>query len=467
MSVESALLRTESASQISTDHRVELPAPVGALNKSVAHFARPSGPDLLARTESYLRWKDARIEADLWPYSRSIATAPRAHAVVRNERGEISEGINFGSQDYLSLASHPAVIEAGVRALRDFGPHSASSPLLQGDTSLSLQLEQLLGDLLHMEHVVLFPTGWAAGFGTIIGLVRPDDHILMDRLSHACLQQGAHAATQNVRKHEHLDLAEIEEHLREIRSGDAKNGILVVSEGLFSMDSDSPDLQKLQRLCREYSATLLVDVAHDLGAQGPDGAGQIGLQGMLGQIDLVIGAFSKTFASNGGFLATGSRAVKHFVKAFGGPHIFSNAVSPVQSATVAEALKIVRSTEGARLRADLHRVVLSLRAEFAARGVCCLGEPSAIVPVPIGNEKVGRVASSILFDRGVFANLVEFPAVAVGSSRFRMQCMASHTEDDVRTAARGVMESIEEAHRVLFGGGPSFAIVGQPKTGIA
>ncbi|MCA9050251.1 MAG: aminotransferase class I/II-fold pyridoxal phosphate-dependent enzyme, partial [Planctomycetaceae bacterium] len=144
--------------------------------------------------------------------------------------------MNFASQDYLSLAAHPEVHRAAVEAISEFGVHSAGSPALTGNTSLSLQLEQKLADMLNMQQTVLFPTGWAAGFGTITALVRPDDHIVMDELSHACLQQGAAAATKNVIHHPHLDVASVRRTLSEIRSSDSKNGTLVVTEGLFSMD---------------------------------------------------------------------------------------------------------------------------------------------------------------------------------------------------------------------------------------
>lgn len=433
-----------------------------ALNKSVAHFARPSGPDILARTENFLRWQDARREADVWPYSRSIVGAPGPRACVRKESGRTASGVNFASTDYLGLANNPAVIEAAVKALQDVGPHNPSSPMLQGNTELSLALEEAVGSLLQMEHVVLFSTGWGAGFGSIAGLVRPTDHIVMDNLAHACLQSGAQAATPNIRRHEHLDIEAVIEHLQEIRSADSKNGILVVSEGLFSMDSDWPDLMRLQNVCHEYDATLLVDVAHDLGSMGPGGTGQIGLQNMLGQIDLVMGAFSKTFGTNGGFLATQSRAVKHYVKTFGGPHIFSTAISPVQTAAALEAIRIVRSSEGDRLRFQCLRNTLALREQIERLGVCCMGEPSPIVPVPIGTEKVARIASAALFERGVFANLVEFPAVAVGAARFRMQVMATHTDEQIRQGARAVVEAIAEAKDILASPDYGYAVVAQP-----
>nr|CAA9266228.1 Palmitoyltransferase-like protein [uncultured Armatimonadetes bacterium] len=420
-----------------------------ALSRSTAQFARPHGPDLLGRTEKYLQWQQARRDAGVWPFSRCLGSAPRSTCVVRDEQGNTRDGINFGSQDYLSLSLHPAVLAAAERALREFGPHSAGSPMLTGNTDPSLALEADLGEALQMEHVMLFPTGWAAGFGTIVGLVRPDDHVLLDNLSHACLQQGAQAATANVRRHGHLDLAAIRSHLSDIRSKDSRNGILVVTEGLFSMDSDCPALGPLQDLCHEYSATLLVDVAHDFGASGPRGTGTIGSQNLLGKVDLVMGAFSKTFAANGGFLATRSESVKQFVKMFGGTHTFSNAISPLQAAVVVEALRIVRSAEGEQRRGMLLEAVRALRDAFAGYGIRCMGDPSAIVPVPVGSEKVGRLAYSLVFDRGVFANLVEFPAVAIGASRFRMQVMAEHTGEQIQEAARVVAGAIDEAQAMV------------------
>jgi glycine C-acetyltransferase/8-amino-7-oxononanoate synthase len=434
-------------------------AKIGALNKSVAHFARLSGSNLLTRTESFLRWQDMRRAAEVWPYSRGITGLAGACAGVRAENGRTTEGANFASTDYLALTSHPAIHEAAIAAIRTYGTHSPSSPMLQGNTDLSLELEAELGALVGMEHVVLFSTGWAAGFGSISGLVRPNDHIVMDNLAHACLQQGAQAATANVHRHEHLNVDAVRELLHGIRMNDARNGILVISEGLFSMDSDYPDLARLQAVCREYEATLLVDVAHDLGAMGPGGTGQIGQQNLLGQIDLVMGAFSKTFATNGGFLATNSRAVKHYVKTFGGPHIFSTAMSPVQAAAALEAVRIVRSAEGDQLRADLALAVDILREQLALCGIACMGEPTAIVPVAIGSEKVARLASAALFDRHVFANLVEFPAVAVGAARFRMQVMATHTREQLRQGARAVHEAIHQANCLLRSDDENYAVV--------
>jgi glycine C-acetyltransferase len=430
-----------SAKQIATTP-AQTPDP---MSLSVADFAAPQGPDLLARTESFSRWRRARQEAGVLPYFRRVETELGTTARVVGEDGVAAEGINFGSTDYLGLSSHPSVREAAARAVQELGTQSGGSALLQGGTRVGRELEGELGELLQTEHVTLFPTGWGAGFGTVVALVRPYDHVVMDHLAHACLQQGVFTVTQQVRRHPHLDVEAAREQLAEIRATDAKGGILVISEGIFSMDADTPRLADLQRACREFDATLLVDVAHDLGELGPGGTGQLGLQGVLGKIDLVMGSFSKTFATNGGFLATHSSAVKDAVRVFSGSFTFSTAPSPLQSAIALEAVRVARSAEGDRLRAELLDVVQVLRQAFADRGLECFGVPCAIVAVPIGSDTVGRLASSLLFQRGVMTNLIEFPAVARDASRFRLQVMPSHTAEQAREAARIVSECIAEA----------------------
>jgi glycine C-acetyltransferase/8-amino-7-oxononanoate synthase len=215
------------------------------------------------------------------------------------------------------------------------------------------------------------------------------------------------------------------------------------------MDGDSPDLQALQEACREYDATLLVDVAHDLGAVGPDGTGILGLQGLVGKVDLVVGSFSKVFASNGGFVATSSAAVREYLRPYAPSHTFSNAISPPQCAAVLTALNIVRSVEGEALRQRLRAVVQALREALTAANVVCLGKPAPLVPVLLGSEGVGRITAALCFDRGVFANLVEFPAVSVGASRFRMQLMATHTFAQARQAAEVIGWAYHVANELL------------------
>ena len=419
---------------------------------SIASFQRPRGKYPEERARGFYDWQSNRRRQGIWFYSRSLNREPGPATDILSDSGRRYVGINFASQDYLGLAGHPQVIEAASAALRSFGPHSAGSPTLLGNTALSLQLEREIGEALRMPEVALFPTGWGAGFGAIAALVRPYDHVVMDRLSHACLQQGAAAATKNVHRTEHLSVDAIREHLKRIRQEDDHNLILVITEGLFSMDADMPDIAAIQATCREFDAVLLVDIAHDFGSMGPGGTGALGLQDMLGRVDLVMGSFSKTFASNGGFVAVNSPAVKQYLKFYGGPHIFSNALSPVQCASVSAALQIVRSSEGNALRDQLLHVSKTLRSALQDQGVACLGVSSPIIPVVIGEERVAAVAAKMIAERGVLANLVEYPAVPLGQARFRMQAMATHTAEQAQQAAATVAESIRFAMSI-FGNG--------------
>jgi glycine C-acetyltransferase len=314
-----------------------------------------------------------------------------------------------------------------------------------------------------MEHTVLYPTGWAAGYGVIRGLIRPDDHVVIDGLAHNCLQDGAIAATRNIHLHGHLNLQSVRRHLNRIRSRDKENGILIITEALFSMDSDTPDIAAMQDLAREYDAKLLVDVAHDLGNIGEEGRGHVGLQRMLGKVDIVMGSFSKTFASNGGFVACHSPAVKEYLRYFGSTGTFSNALSPVQSAIVVKAFEIVQSEEGRDLRASLMKNVLYLRAQLASLGLEVIGNPSAIVSAKVGDEALARMVSQKLPALGVVANLVEFPAVAKGSARFRLQVMAKHTKQNIDDligrlySARDEVKESYQAYRAALSAAPAEA----------
>jgi glycine C-acetyltransferase len=425
--------------------------PPAALTGSMRDFRVPGGADLLRRTEGFFKWQDLRRKNSLWPFSRATEDGPGTVCQAQDDSGNKMRGANFASQDYLSLSSHPAVKSAAKETIDRCGVHSAGSPALVGNTSHSVALERKIADFLKMEEVVLYPTGWAAGFGIIKGLVRSADHVVMDMLSHSCLQEGAHAATTNIHLFRHLDTEYCRNILTKIRSKDKENGILVVTEGLFSMDSDTPDLVALQALCHEFNATLVVDVAHDLGCLGEDGRGHIGLQNMLGKIDLVMGSFSKTFASNGGFVACKSRPVKEYLRFYSAPATFSNALSPAQAATVLKAFEIVDSAEGRALRAALMANVLNLREELREAGLDYYGDPSAIVCVKMGTEGLARLVSKQLVELGLIANLVEFPAVPKGAARIRMQVMANHSAQNIAEAVRVLKTARQQAEVELEG----------------
>jgi glycine C-acetyltransferase len=424
---------------------VEKSAVFDALGGSMRDFRYLPGADMLERVDAFYQWQETRRAAGVWPLGRSTEHGAFSRAVARTDEGELFQGVNFASQDYLSLNSHPAILETAIQTMRDYGVHSAGSPALVGNTSLSIALEKKIAEFLGYDHAVIFPTGWAAGFGVIKGLVRPSDHIVMDALSHACLQEGAQAATRNIHLFRHNLVDTAREKLAKIRATDTENGILLITESLFSMDSDTPDIAALQELAHEYNATFVVDVAHDLGNLGPTGRGIIEIQNMLGKVDVVMGSFSKTFASNGGFVAARGRAVKEYMRYYSSPNTFSNAMSPASAAIVGKAFDIISSPEGAQLRNELMGNITMLRSLLTGCGLEVYGDPSAIVCVKMGSEALARLAGRRLPSLGMLANLVEFPAVPKGQARFRLQVMAKHTQHDVVDAVHRLSTAVAAA----------------------
>lgn len=419
--------------------------PKQALTGSVRDFHELHGADLMARVGSFYEWQELRRKRSLWPYSKSTQKAPLSVCTAVDDSGFQFTGLNFATQDYLGLSSAPEIKEVAKAVIDEYGVHSAGSSALAGNTKYSLRLEETISKFLNLDHTILYPTGWAAGYGVIKGLVRPTDHVVMDGLSHACLQEGAYSATPNVYLHGHLNLDSVRRHLRRIREKDTNNAILVVTESLFSMNSDTPDLKTMQNLCNEYGATLLVDVAHDLGSMGTGGTGFIGEQDMLGKVDIVMGSFSKTFGSNGGFVSCNSMAVKQYLKYFGSSATFSNALSPVQAATVTKAFEIVQSEKGQQLRSQLMTRIGQMRDALSAAGLQYTGNPSPIVPVRVGDEALARLVSRHLPALGVIANLVEYPAVAKGDARLRLQMMPTHSLENVQSLASKLRTAIDLA----------------------
>lgn len=419
--------------------------PVQTLTGSVRDFRELQGTDLMARVGPFYEWQELRRQRSLWPYSKSTQKAPLSVCTALDDSGSQFTGLNFGTQDYLALSSDPEIKEVAKAVIDEYGVHSAGSSALAGNTKYSLRLEETISKFLKLDHTILYPTGWAAGYGVIKGLVRPADHVVMDGLSHACLQEGAYSATPNVHLHGHLNLDSVRRHLKRIRAKDTRNAILLVTESLFSMDSDTPDLKALQNLSHEFGATLLVDVAHDLGAMGPGGRGFIGEQDMLGKVDIVMGSFSKTFASNGGFVSCNSVAVKQYLKYYGSTATFSNALSPVQAATVTKAFDIIQSEKGRQLRSVLQERIKQLREALTSAGLKYVGNPSPIVPVHVGDEALARLVSRRLPALEIIANLVEYPAVAKGNARLRLQMMPSHSLENVQVLASKLRTAIELA----------------------
>ena len=409
------------------------------------------GANLLDRFKPLEDWLGDRLAFGLDPYAKATEGPIVAETVAYDRAGRRFQGVNFASQDYLSLASHPAIKQAAIEAIERVGVHSAGSAALMGLTTTTLELERTLAAWLGYRDATVFPIAWAAGYGVIRTLVRTNDHIVLDQLSHACLMEGARAATPNVHVHRHLSVDGIRRRLSRIRAKESETGILVVTESLFSMDSDSPDMNAILEVCREFGAQLLVDCAHDLGSSCDNGFGFMGQQGVLGKADVVIGSFSKSFASNGGFIATNHLALKLALRLSCGPQTFTNAISPLQSAVVLKAIQIIQSQEGRTRREQLHGNIVYLRECLSGIGFEALGQPSPIVSIVLGNIARSRLITRFTLESGALVNLVEYPAVAVNACRLRLQVMADHTREHIDRLVNILAAATQRTDEMLAG----------------
>lgn len=426
-----------------------------ALEGSLLNFVKVSGKTLAQRSLGFNNWVDARRAFEVWPYSR-VLLEPALHVTtIANEYGQQGKiGTNFASQDYLGLAYRQELKDAAHAAIDQFGVHSAGSPALCGRTQYLLELESAIAEQLGYESCLIYPTGWAAGFGVVTGLVREADVVLIDALCHNCLQEGAKQASNNLRKFNHNDVNHLEQLLQKERASNADGAIFIVTESLFSMDSDSPDLNAMVLLAQQYEAIIILDVAHDFGAMGEHGHGLI--DGLITadwrDYIVMMGSFSKTFAANGGFVVA-SNSTRQYLKFHSSTLLFSNSISPIQTCVIKRAMEIVFSSQGQQLRHKLAENIKRLRLEMNLNNLRLAGLDSPIVPVYVdattGDEATARLTSKFILKNGLHANLVEFPTVPRGKARFRFQVMATHQTNEVVAAAKIMFESRAEAIKEL------------------
>jgi 7-keto-8-aminopelargonate synthetase-like enzyme len=418
---------------------------------SLVDYMNVRGTDPENRYRPFADWLVERRQENTWPYRRILGTqvSDRVTTIDENRQILAAGNINYASQDYLGLVQDPRLADAAVEAVGRFGVHSSGSPALLGRSQPMLGLADRLCSAAGRERCILYPTGWAAGYGVIAGLVRRHDVILIDQLAHNCLQAGAQVCS-TVHRFPHNDADEVERLLRQIRAETAGNGVFLVLESLYSMDADSPDLARILSLAREYEAIIILDVAHDFGAMGERGLGLLEQVEYEIEPDVIMGSFSKTFASNGGFVLC-SPTIYEYLCYYSPSHLFSNALSPVQASVALKAAEIVFSDEGQLLRQRLMENVLALRQAMMGKGFWVGGDPSPIVPVFVGEEALARFTSGYLTDQGLLANLVEFPAVARGKARFRFQVMPTHSAESAETAADIMSAAVYQAKSYLAG----------------
>ncbi|MEK6250628.1 MAG: aminotransferase class I/II-fold pyridoxal phosphate-dependent enzyme [Actinomycetota bacterium] len=379
-----------------------------------------------ARSHDRLEQLEAAKENDLLPYFRLLESA--AGPVVEMEGRET---IMLGSNNYLGLTGDPRVKQAARDALETYGTGLTGSRLLNGTTPLHLELESELADWMGTEDAIVSTTGYQANLGCIGTILEPGDTVICDSGDHASILDGCRLSGARLRPFRHNRMDKLETMLE--RSADDGGGVLVVVDGVFSMEGDVCDLPAIVELCKRYGARLMVDEAHGVGVLGARGAGACELFGLEEEVDLRMGTFSKSLASCGGFIA-GPADVVEYLRIASRSFIFSASGVPAAVGAALEALRVIRS-DGPPLFEKL-----LANAEYLREGLRHLGlkvvEPGTlpdgrvattpVVPVMVGDDWQAVLLWKALFDAGVYTNVAIHPAVPPGGALLRTSLMATH-----------------------------------------
>jgi 8-amino-7-oxononanoate synthase len=374
----------------------------------------------------------AKIKAaGVWPYFRVIESAQDPEVVVGGKRL-----IMLGSNNYLGLTNHPKVKEAAIRAVEQFGTGCGGSRFLNGTLKIHEELEEKLAHFMRKPAAVTFSTGFQVNLGTIACLVERRDVVYLDKQDHACIIDGARLGLGEVRKFRHNSAAD----LRRMMEADRESGRMIVVDGVYSMEGDICPLPEIVDLARAYGAAVMVDDAHSIGVLGENGRGTAEHFGLEGDVHLIMGTFSKSMASVGGFVC-GDADVMNFVKHRARTNIFSAAPSPANVAAASAAVDIIM-TEPER------RDVLWRNTRFMMNGLKTLGfdtgeSQTPVIPVVVGEDYAAFGMGMRLQQEGVFVNPVVSPATPPGRALLRTSYMATHTEAHLSRA----LEAFEKVGR--------------------
>ncbi|HEU5248598.1 MAG TPA: pyridoxal phosphate-dependent aminotransferase family protein [Thermoanaerobaculia bacterium] len=385
--------------------------------------------------EKCYRYPDAnRVrQAGLYSFFRAIESAQDPEVVLDGRRM-----IMLGSNNYLGLTNDPRVKEAAIEAVRKYGSGCAGSRFLNGTLDLHVRLEERLAEFMRRDAAITFATGFQVNLGAISCLVGKGDVVYLDKQDHACIIDGARLSFGEVRKFKHNDPEDL---CRQMRTDGSAKGKFIVVDGVFSMEGDIAPLPELVAAARRYDAGLMVDDAHSIGVLGPTGRGTAEHFGLEDEVDLVMGTFSKSMASVGGFIA-GDETVIDYIKHRARTMIFSAAPPP---ASVAAALATVEIME----REPERRARLWENARFFSEGLRSLGLDTAgsqtpVVPIVVGEDHVALGMVQRLHEEGVFVNCVLSPATPPGRALIRTSLMATHTREQLTRALEAIAKVAKE-----------------------
>jgi 8-amino-7-oxononanoate synthase len=358
--------------------------------------------------------------AGLYPYFRKISSLPSTVVIAEGK-----EVIMIGSNNYLGLTDHPFVIEEIHKAVNKYGSGCTGSRFLNGTLDIHVRLEEELAEFMGRQAALVFSTGFQTNLGTISTLVGKDDLIFGDRSNHASIVDGCRLSFGELRKFKHNDMTDLERLLQ--RNHNAR-GKLIVTDGVFSMEGDIARLPELTELALKYDARVMVDDAHSIGVLGENGRGTAEHHHVEDRVDIIMGTFSKSFASLGGFIV-GDEDVIHYIKHFARALIFSASPPPAAVAAVRASLQILKAEPERRKR--LWEITRRMHKEFKCMGFNIGTTETPIVPVFIGEDMKTFAFWKALTEAGLFTNPIISPAVPPGQALIRTSYTATHTDEQL------------------------------------
>ena len=377
--------------------------------------------DIFDKCYNFTRAEEA-MEMDMYPYF-----SPIQQIIGNKAKVDDKEMIMVGSNNYLGLINHPRVMRAAQEAIERYGVATCGSRFLNGTLDIHIELEDRLAKFMKKEDALAFSTGFQTNLGIISTIAGKGESIVTDRMVHASIVDACRLSFGDVYKYKHNDMGDLE---RILSSLEKDNGKLIIVDGVFSMEGDLADLPGIVKLAKKYKARIMVDDAHGIGVMGKNGRGTAEHFGVEDDVDIVMGTFSKSFASLGGFVA-GEKKVISYIKHFARSLIFSASITPASVATVLATLDVIETEPERRER--LWEITHKMRSGLEEIGYNTGETETPIVPVIIGEDETAFMLWKFLREEGIFTNPIIYPAVPKGQSLIRTSYSATHTDEELDT----------------------------------
>lgn len=366
-------------------------------------------------------------ELNVYKKHPQLTACDRDVTVYNRHTQQKVRAIMFGSNSYLGATIFPEAIQKAIEVTKEFGIGSGGVPLLTGTSIYQEELEKFIAKISGMDDTILFSSGYTANLGVISGLIRPNNLIIHDKLDHASLLDGTVMSGAKMIRYKHGDINDLERLLKD-NSPQYPNGILVVTDGVFSMDGDIAKLPQILEITRKYDAILLVDEAHAIGVIGNKGAGTLSHYGITDRKNIILtGTLSKALGTVGGYI-TASQDVIDYLRIYARSNMFSTSLPPSVCAAAIEVIKVMQSTEVVE---HLKQNAEYLQNKLNSEGFNIMNTETPIIPLVVGDQAILTQLAKDAFDSGFIINPIFPPAVPANLTRFRISVMASHTQKDM------------------------------------